>query len=94
MNEQLVVPAMELFRQTDVAHDWSLLIVAPVGIVLFLTLISMGLLVRAVPQMNIFSVGFAMRIAIGLATLLLFAPAILQMVARSLNQSATILQLF
>jgi flagellar biosynthetic protein FliR len=41
-------------------------IAAPAMVALFLTSVAMGIIARAVPQMNIFFVGFPIRIAVGL----------------------------
>ena len=42
-------------------------VAAPVIVALFLTSVAMGIIARAVPQMNIFFVGFPIRIAAGLS---------------------------
>ena len=88
----LVYPAMELFMQMDMADRWSLLIAAPIGICLFLTLVVMGLLVRAVPHMNIFSMGVALRAGMGMLALLIFLPALLRTIVQLLSQSPVILR--
>ena len=41
-------------------------IAAPVIAVLFFTSVALGLIARTVPQMNIFIVGFPLKLAIGL----------------------------
>jgi flagellar biosynthetic protein FliR len=47
---------------------------APVMVVLLLVSIMIGLLARAVPQMNVLEVGFTLRISAALIALFLFAP--------------------
>jgi len=47
---------------------------APVMVVLLLVSILIGLLARAVPQMNVLEVGFTLRISAALIALFLFAP--------------------
>jgi flagellar biosynthetic protein FliR len=49
-------------------------LIAPVGMCLFLTSIVLALMAKVAPQLNIFSVGFALRALVGLTTLWLFAP--------------------
>ena len=49
-------------------------IAAPITIALFATNISMGLMARAVPQMNIFMIGFPVTIGVGLLVLGLSLP--------------------
>jgi flagellar biosynthetic protein FliR len=55
-------------------QELGLLLIAPVGMCLFLTSIVLALMAKVAPQLNIFSVGFALRALVGLATLWLFAP--------------------
>lgn len=47
----------------------------PVVAALFLTDVALGLVARAVPQMNVFVVGFPAKIAVGLAFVMLILPA-------------------
>ncbi|HHW15033.1 MAG TPA: flagellar type III secretion system protein FliR [Firmicutes bacterium] len=47
----------------------------PVVAALFLTDVALGLVARAVPQMNVFVVGFPAKIAVGLAFVVLILPA-------------------
>jgi len=52
-------------------------IAAPAIITLFLTSVAMGITARAVPQMNIFFVGFPLRIAAGFLSLIMAFPLFL-----------------
>lgn len=56
------------------AHDWGILLAAPVGVCLFAAIVVLALLTKASPQLNLFSVGLAMRVAVGLIGLLVFLP--------------------
>ena len=47
---------------------------APVTVVLVLVSLLIGLLARAVPQLNVLEVGFTLRIAVALLAMLAFAP--------------------
>ncbi len=49
-------------------------IAAPAMVTLFLTSVAMGITARAVPQMNIFFVGFPLRISAGFMSLMLAFP--------------------
>jgi flagellar biosynthesis protein FliR len=51
-------------------------IAAPVIVTLFLTNIALGILSRVVPQMNIFMVGFSLKIAVGIIILTMIIPFI------------------
>jgi flagellar biosynthetic protein FliR len=67
-------------------EEWGLVLIAPVAACLFLTHVVLALMTRAAPQMNIFSVGFALQIGIGLAAIFFLMPdllsAIVQMFGR------------
>ena len=62
----------------------GLLIAAPVAIVLMLTLISSMVLMRSVPQFNLFSVGMSVRLIAGLGAMLVFGPEIMVLLRQSL----------
>jgi flagellar biosynthesis protein FliR len=66
------------------AQEWGLMLAAPVGAILFLTSIVLALLTRAAPQMNLFSVGFGLRIGIGLAAVFLLLPNFVSALVRTL----------
>jgi len=59
------------------AHQVGLLIIAPVGICLFTTLVVLMMLMKASPQLNLFSIGFSVRIGVGFVALLCLLPTIL-----------------
>ncbi|MCA9059269.1 MAG: flagellar biosynthetic protein FliR, partial [Planctomycetaceae bacterium] len=50
------------------------LMIAPVGIVMFVTLVTLLVTMRTAPQFNFMSYGMAMRVLAGLGGLLLFLP--------------------
>jgi len=60
-------------------------VAAPVIAVLFFTSVALGLVARTVPQMNIFIVGFPVKLAIGLLGVGLSLP-LLSTLLRSLFQ--------
>ncbi len=49
---------------------------APVFVVLVLTSLSLGIVARTVPQINIFFVGMPLKIAVGIGTFILVLPAL------------------
>lgn len=49
-------------------------IVAPIAGVVFLTDVSLGVLARTVPQLNIFAVGFGMKMAAGITAVVIVIP--------------------
>jgi flagellar biosynthetic protein FliR len=58
---------------------------APAVGVLLLTTVGLGLLARTVPQMNVFIVGFPIKITAGLAALLLSMPYLLEVARREVG---------
>ncbi|TVS19494.1 MAG: type III secretion protein [Planctomycetaceae bacterium] len=70
------LPTSALIHGVDRSHHLGLLIAAPVGVCLFITMIALLLLARTVPQLNLFSIGLAIRIAAGFCALLLFLPEV------------------
>lgn len=74
------------------AQEWGLLLAAPVGALMFLTSIVLALMTRAAPQMNLFSLGFALRIGIGLATLFLLLPNFVNALVRCLAHMSDLLE--
>ena len=62
----------------------GLVLVAPMALCLFLTTIVLALLTRAAPQLNIYTVGFPLRMLVGLGSLLLFLPQLMAGLGRML----------
>ncbi|HZV04090.1 MAG TPA: flagellar biosynthetic protein FliR [Gemmataceae bacterium] len=74
------------------AHEWGLMLAAPVGALLFLSSIILALINRAAPQMNLFSVGFGLRIGLGLAALFLLMPDFVKALVRSITHMSALLE--
>lgn len=67
----LMTIVADLFREMFVA---GVTFAAPVIVLLSLVSLTIGLLSRAVPQLNIMELGFTLRIVVGLVALLIFVP--------------------
>jgi flagellar biosynthesis protein FliR len=89
--ELFPTPLEAVPQLVDISEKWGLLIAAPVGICLFLSLITLTLLARSVPQLNVFSVGFAFRIGVGLVSLVIFSPAVLTIMGNVIKQGEQLL---
>jgi flagellar biosynthesis protein FliR len=63
------------------AEEWGLLLAAPVGFCLLVTTAMLALLTRAAPTMNLFAVGFPIRLAVGLSACVLLMPGWVQAIA-------------
>lgn len=70
-----------------VGHEQGLLIAAPVGTLMFLSLITMFLLNRASPQLNLFSVGMPLRLIGGFLAIVVLLPETCMLITRSLSSS-------
>lgn len=64
----------------------ALRIGAPVIGILLLTTVALGILARTVPQMNVFVVGFPVKIAAGIAALALSLPYLLDVARREVGE--------
>lgn len=74
------------------AQEWGILLAAPVGALLFLSSIVLALITRAAPQMNLFSVGFGLRIMLGLTGLFVLMPGFLNALVRCLAHMSALLE--
>ena len=68
------VPVERMIGETALASEWGLMLAAPVGVCLFLTTLVLLLLTRTAPQLNLFTVGFPLRLGVGLAATILLLP--------------------
>ena len=68
------VPIGGLLHGALAAEEWGLMLAAPVALCLFLTTLILTLLARATPQLNLYTVGFPLRLGVGLVAVLLLLP--------------------
>lgn len=59
------------------AHEWGLLLALPLATCMFASSILLALMARVAPQLNLMSVGFALRIGIGLLATMVFLSDLL-----------------
>lgn len=71
------LPNWDLVTAVAAAEEGGLLLAAPVALCLFLTTLVLALMTRAAPQLNLYSVGFPVRVAVCLIALLLLLPQLL-----------------
>ena len=84
VGEPFRLPSGDWIGYASAAQEQGLAIAAPVAICLFLSTVVLALMARATPQLNLFSVGFPLRIVIGLAALLFFLPHLMTGIAQSI----------
>ncbi len=68
------IPTAGLLHGALAAEEWGLMLAAPVALCLFLTTLILTLLARATPQLNLYTVGFPLRLGVGLVAVLLLLP--------------------
>jgi flagellar biosynthesis protein FliR len=69
-------PLPRFVAGATMAEEWGLMLAAPVAVFLFLTTVLLAFLTRAAPQMNLYAVGFPLRLAVGLAACVLLLPTL------------------
>ena len=75
----------QIARLTATMFVTAIKIGAPVMITLLLTDVALGIVARTVPQMNIFIVGFPLKIGVGFLVLAASIPFLTQLFTRTLN---------
>jgi len=68
------MPVAPFLRATAETHEWGLLLAAPVAVCLLITSVFLALLARAAPQLNILSIGFSLRLFVGLLATFVLLP--------------------
>jgi flagellar biosynthetic protein FliR len=76
----------QIIRLTATIFVTAVKIGAPIMITLLLTDVALGIVARTVPQMNIFIVGFPLKIGIGFLILGASLPLLAQLFSRALTQ--------
>lgn len=68
----------------------AVLVALPASAALLVASVSMGLIARSAPQLNIFAVGFPMTLVLGMVTLLLVLPSLPQQLEQILLSALTL----
>lgn len=87
------LPNWDLITAASVAQEGGILLAAPVVLCLFLTTVVLVMMTRAAPQLNLYSVGFPLRVLIGLGVVLLLIPSILTGIMGTFSSFVELLQL-
>jgi flagellar biosynthetic protein FliR len=82
------LPNWELVGAVSAAEEGGIVLVAPVAMCLFLTTVVLALVTRAAPQLHIYSIGFPLRVLVGLGAMLLLLP---QLVAGMVSMFSLVL---
>ena len=68
------------------AEEWGILLGVPVALCLFVTTIALAFLNRAAPQLSIYSIGFPLRLIVGLGALLVMLPYMIAGLVQALTE--------
>ncbi|MBI1830840.1 MAG: flagellar biosynthetic protein FliR [Planctomycetes bacterium] len=88
-----VLPSWDLLTAVSMTHEGGILLAVPVALCLFLTTVVLVMMSRAAPQLNIYSVGFPLRILVGLGAIVVLVPAIVTGMVGLFTNLIAILQL-
>jgi flagellar biosynthetic protein FliR len=80
------VPTEALVSSVALTEEWGLTLAAPMAICLFTVTFVLTLMARAAPQVNLFSVGFPLRLAAGLTVVFLLLPNFLHHLTGALGR--------
>jgi flagellar biosynthetic protein FliR len=76
-----------LIRGVSAGEEWGLMLAAPVALCLFAVTVVLSILGRAASQINLHSVGFSMRLGVGLVALLFLLPQAVAALVSIVQQS-------
>lgn len=82
------LPAAILAPTVALAHEQGLRLIAPMAIITFGTVVLLTIITKSSPQLNLFSVGINIRLAVGLLAILFFLPDLILLGKEVLYQSA------
>jgi flagellar biosynthetic protein FliR len=85
------VPVQHLVAGAALTVQWGLTIAMPVAVSVFVVTVVLSLMTRAAPQINLFTVGFPLRLAAGLTLLFLFVPNLLNSLVNALGRFGELL---
>jgi flagellar biosynthetic protein FliR len=68
------VPVEMLAASMSTSIQWGLVLAAPMALSLFLVTLVLAVMTRAAPQINLFTVGFPLRLVSGLVAVFVFFP--------------------
>jgi flagellar biosynthetic protein FliR len=84
VSEEVVSSLIQILQMSFIL---ALHIFAPLLVAIFLTTLAMGFVSRTVPQLNILSIGFPLRIAFGFVLLVLCLPPVVQVFLNMLDKT-------
>jgi flagellar biosynthetic protein FliR len=86
-----IVPPQNLVSGASLTVQWGLAIAMPVALSLFVVTVVLAIMSRAAPQINLFTVGFPLRLLAGLLLLFLLLPNLLNSLVNALGRYGELL---
>jgi flagellar biosynthetic protein FliR len=87
----LSVPVSLQLQAVSSSTEWGLMLAAPIACCLFITSLILGMMARAAPQLNLMSIGFSLRIIVGLVATSLLWPDIAPQMSVVLQRFSSLL---
>jgi flagellar biosynthesis protein FliR len=77
-------PAAEMLRGISTAQELGLLLAGPLALCMFMLSITLAIMTKAAPQLNIYSVGFTLQVFVALGGTLFLLPDLLRLLTVAL----------
>lgn len=89
-----VIPQVEpLITGLQTAHEMGLMLAGPLSLCLFLLAIVLAVTARAVPQLNVYSIGFTLQVVVGMIGGLILMPDFIKLLLAVFDRSSSTLTL-
>lgn len=87
------MPNLDLVTALASAEETGMVLAAPVAVCLFVTTVVLALMTRAAPQLNLYSVGFPLRVLVSLGAMVLLLPQFIDGIVSGFSQLLEALRL-
>ena len=77
IGQPFALPSWDLIGAAAASQEGGVLLAVPLVLCLFMTTVVLALMTRAAPQLNLYAVGFPLRILIGMGAMILLLPSFL-----------------
>ena len=88
VGQGFALPGCDPMSAVSSAEEWGVLLGMPVALCLFVTTIALAFLNRAAPQLSLYTVGFPLRLIVGLGALLVLFPYLIAGLVQALTEFA------
>jgi flagellar biosynthetic protein FliR len=84
-------PVQDALAAANAVQEWGLVLVAPIAVCLFLATVVLAVMARVAPLMNIYAVGFPLRLVVGMIALMVLFPDMLAALATAFGRVGELL---